>query len=163
MGIPVKPVGQLTVGSMRTEQGAALFRRLAATADVVIENFRPGTLERWGLGFADLLAINPRLVMLRVSAYGQTGPKSALPGFARIAQAYAGLSYLTGQPDTPPLIAGSTTRLNHNRRDYAARKYQGIMGTRRILGSSDREQERPPLYPMIGLRISGAIAGWRIE
>ena len=76
---------------------------------MVIENFRPGTMERWGLGFADLLAVNPKLVMLRVSAYGQTGPKSGLPGFARIAQAYAGLSYVTGQPDTPPLIAGSTT------------------------------------------------------
>ena len=95
--------------NLKDERGAELFRRLAATADVVIENFRPGTMERWGLGFADLLAVNPRLVMLRVSAYGQTGPKSALPGFARIAQAYAGLSYVTGQPDTPPLIAGSTT------------------------------------------------------
>ena len=95
--------------NLKNEKGAALFRRLAATADVVVENFRPGTLERWGLGFADLLAANPRLVMLRVSAYGQTGPKSGLPGFARIAQAYAGLSYVTGRPDTPPLIAGSTT------------------------------------------------------
>ena len=95
--------------NLKDGKGAALFRRLAATADVVIENFRPGTLERWGLGFADLLAANPRLVMLRVSAYGQTGPKSGLPGFARIAQAYAGLSYVTGRPDTPPLIAGSTT------------------------------------------------------
>ena len=95
--------------NLKDGKGAALFRRLAATADVVIENFRPGTMERWGLGFADLLAANPRLVMLRVSAYGQTGPKSGLPGFARIAQAYAGLSYVTGRPDTPPLIAGSTT------------------------------------------------------
>ena len=95
--------------NLKDERGAALFRRMAATADVVIENFRPGTMERWGLGFADLLAVNPKLVMLRVSAYGQTGPKSGLPGFARIAQAYAGLSYVTGQPDTPPLIAGSTT------------------------------------------------------
>ena len=95
--------------NLKDAQGAALFRRLSGTADVVIENFRPGTLERWGLGFADLLEVNPRLVMLRISAYGQTGPKSGLPGFARIAQAYAGLSYVTGQPDTPPLIAGSTT------------------------------------------------------
>ena len=72
--------------------GASLFRRLATTADVVIENFRPGTLERWGLAFADLLAINPRLVMLRVSAYGQTGPKSGLPRFARLAR-------VMGQPE----------------------------------------------------------------
>ena len=78
-------------------------------ADVVLENFRPGTLERWGLGYETLREINPALVMLRVSAYGQTGPKNTLPGFARIAQAYAGLSYITGTPETAPLIAGSTT------------------------------------------------------
>jgi len=94
---------------LRKPQGAELFRRMVKKADVVIENFRPGTLEKWGVGFADLLAINPALVMLRVSAYGEKGPKSHLPGFARIAQAYAGLTYLVGRPDTPPLIAGSTT------------------------------------------------------
>jgi succinyl-CoA:(S)-malate CoA-transferase subunit B len=94
---------------LQKARGAELFRRMVAKADVVIENFRPGTLEKWGLGFSDLLAINPGLVMLRISAYGETGPKSHLPGFARIAQAYAGLTYLVGQPDTPPLIAGSTT------------------------------------------------------
>jgi len=94
---------------LKHEEGKAIFRRMVERADVVVENFRPGTLEKWGLGFDELLAINPRLVMLRVSAYGQQGPKSHLPGFARIAQAYAGLSYITGQPDTPPLIAGSTT------------------------------------------------------
>ena len=94
---------------LRKPQGAELFRRMVKKADVVIENFRPGTLEKWGLGFTDLLAINPGLVMLRVSAYGEIGPKSHLPGFARIAQAYAGLTYLVGRPDTPPLIAGSTT------------------------------------------------------
>ena len=94
---------------LKHPRGAEMFKRLVADSDVVLENFRPGTLERWGLGFEALRAINPGLVMLRVSAYGQEGPKSHLPGFARIAQAYAGLSYLTGQPDTPPLIAGSTT------------------------------------------------------
>ena len=94
---------------LKLEKGKEIFRRMVAKADVVVENFRPGTLEKWGLGFDELLEINPKLVMLRVSAYGQTGPKSPLPGFARIAQAYAGLSYITGRPDTPPLIAGSTT------------------------------------------------------
>ncbi len=94
---------------LKLEAGAALFRRMVADADVVVENFRPGTLEKWGLGYDALKTINPGLVMLRVSAYGQTGPKNHLPGFARIAQAYAGLSYITGQPDTAPLIAGSTT------------------------------------------------------
>ncbi len=94
---------------LKRDKGKTIFKRMVAKADVVVENFRPGTLEKWGIGFDELLAINPRLVMLRVSAYGQTGPKSHLPGFARIAQAYAGLSYITGRPDTPPLIAGSTT------------------------------------------------------
>ncbi len=94
---------------LKKEKGADIFRKLVAKADVVVENFRPGTLEKWGLGFEALKAINKKLVMLRVSAYGQEGPKSHLPGFARIAQAYAGLSYITGTPDTPPLIAGSTT------------------------------------------------------
>ena len=94
---------------LKLEKGKEIFKRMVAGADVVVENFRPGTLEKWGLGFDELLAINPKLVMLRVSAYGQQGPKRHLPGFARIAQAYGGLSYITGQPDTPPLIAGSTT------------------------------------------------------
>ena len=129
--------------NLKDERGAALFRRLAATADVVIENFRPGTMERWGLGFTDLLAVNPRLVMLRVSAYGQTGPKSSLPGFARIAQAYAGLSYVTGQPDTPPLIAGSTTLA-----DYLSGLY-GAFGV--MLALRAREKTGRGQYIDIGL------------
>ncbi|MGC2856625.1 CaiB/BaiF CoA transferase family protein [Novispirillum sp. DQ9] len=90
-------------------EGAALFKRLAATADVVIENFRPGTLEKWGLGWDDLRAVNPRLVMLRVSGYGQTGPYRDRPGFARIAHAVGGLSYLAGMPGETPVTPGSTS------------------------------------------------------
>ena len=129
--------------NLKDERGAELFRRLAATSDVVVENFRPGTLERWGIGFADLLAVNPRLVMLRVSAYGQTGPKAGLPGFARIAQAYAGLSYVTGQPDTPPLIAGSTTLA-----DYLSGLY-GAFGV--MLALRARERTGRGQYIDIGL------------
>ncbi len=117
---------------LKHAKGAEMFRRLVADSDVVLENFRPGTLERWGLGFEALRAINPGLVMLRVSAYGQQGPKSHLPGFARIAQAYAGLSYLTGQPDTPPLIAGSTTLA-----DYLSGLY-GAYGVLLALRSRDQ-------------------------
>jgi succinyl-CoA:(S)-malate CoA-transferase subunit B len=94
---------------LRQPRGAGLFRRLVADADVVMENFRPGTLEKWGLGYEALKAVNPGVVLLRVSGYGQTGPKAQLPGFARIAHAYCGLTYLTGQQDTPPLMPGSTT------------------------------------------------------
>lgn len=117
---------------LRRESGADLFRKMVASADVVVENFRPGTLERWGIGFDDLSSINQGLVMLRISAYGQTGPKSALPGFARIAQAYAGLSYLTGLPHTPPLIAGSTTLA-----DYLSGLY-GAFGVMLALRARER-------------------------
>ncbi len=94
---------------LRTQQGAELFRELVKASDVVLENFRPGTLEKWGLGFEDLKKINPRLIMLRVSAYGQTGPKKHEPGFARIAHAFGGLSFLAGMPDGPPVVPGSTS------------------------------------------------------
>lgn len=94
---------------LRAPEGAALFRRLAAQADVVIENFRPGTMEKWGLGWDALRAVNPRLVMLRVSGYGQTGPYRNRPGFARIAHAVGGLSYLAGMPDETPVTPGSTS------------------------------------------------------
>ncbi|MBG0511024.1 CoA transferase [Agrobacterium sp. MOPV5] len=94
---------------LRTPKGADMFRSLVAESDVVLENFRPGTLEKWGLGYEDLRKINPKLVMLRVSAYGQTGPKKNEPGFARIAHAFGGLSFLAGMPDGPPVVPGSTS------------------------------------------------------
>jgi crotonobetainyl-CoA:carnitine CoA-transferase CaiB-like acyl-CoA transferase len=94
---------------LRTPRGAELFRALVATSDVVLENFRPGTLEKWGIGFEELTRINPKLIMLRVSAYGQTGPKRNEPGFARIAHAFGGLSFLAGEPGRPPVVPGSTS------------------------------------------------------
>lgn len=90
-------------------EGADLFLRLAAKSDVVLENFRPGTMEKWGLGFDDLVKVNPKIVMLRVSAYGQTGPMKSQPGFARIAHAFSGLAYLSGEPGRPPVVPGSTS------------------------------------------------------
>lgn len=95
--------------NLRSSEGAAMFRRLVAQSDVVLENFRPGTLEKWGLGFKTLIDINPRLIMLRVSAYGQTGPMKNEPGFARIAHAFGGLSFLAGNADGPPVVPGSTS------------------------------------------------------
>lgn len=94
---------------LRSKKGADLFRELVAKSDVVLENFRPGTLEKWGLGYEELRKINPRLIMLRVSAYGQTGPKHSEPGFARIAHAFGGLSYLAGEADGRPVVPGSTS------------------------------------------------------
>lgn len=87
-------------------RGQELARRLAARADVLVENFRPGTLERWGLGWDDLHRLNPRLVMVRISGYGQTGPLRDKPGFASIAESMAGLRYITGYPDLPPVRVG---------------------------------------------------------
>ena len=94
---------------LRTPEGADLLRRLVAQSDVVLENFRPGTLEKWGLGYEALTQINPKLVMLRISAYGQTGPLRDKPGFARIAHAFSGLAYLAGEPGRQPVVPGSTS------------------------------------------------------
>jgi crotonobetainyl-CoA:carnitine CoA-transferase CaiB-like acyl-CoA transferase len=94
---------------LRHPDGAEVFRDMVRQADVVLENFRPGTLERWGLGWEALHALNPRLVMLRVSGYGQDGPYRDRPGFARIAHAFSGLAYLAGEPGRLPVMPGSTS------------------------------------------------------
>ncbi|KUZ98632.1 CoA-transferase [Burkholderia ubonensis] len=91
---------------LRTPEGQDLIRRLVADADVLIENFRPGTLEGWGLGWDALSAINPGLIMLRVSGYGQTGPYRDRPGFGVIAEAMGGLRHLTGEPGRTPVRVG---------------------------------------------------------
>ncbi|KVD87664.1 CoA-transferase [Burkholderia ubonensis] len=91
---------------LRTPEGQDVIRRLAADADVLIENFRPGTLEGWGLGWDALSAINPGLIMLRVSGYGQTGPYRDRPGFGVIAEAMGGLRHLTGEPGRTPVRVG---------------------------------------------------------
>ena len=98
---------------LRKPEGVELFKKLVEQSDVVLENFRPGTLEKWGIGFEALSEINPRLVMLRISAYGQTGPKRGEPGFARIAHAFAGLSWLAGEADGPPVVPGSTSMADY--------------------------------------------------
>ena len=92
--------------NLKTEKGRRLVRSLVEKADVVIENFRPGVLEGWGLGWNDLSAINPGLVLVRISGYGQDGPYRDKPGFAAIAEAVGGLRYLMGYPDRAPVRAG---------------------------------------------------------
>jgi formyl-CoA transferase len=91
---------------LRTAQGQDLVRKLIATADVLIENFRPGTLERWGLSPEQLWKINPRLVVTRVTGFGQTGPYAARAGYGSIGEAMGGVRYVTGDPDRPPARAG---------------------------------------------------------
>lgn len=91
---------------LRQPEGQDVVRRLVADADILIENFRPGAMEKWGLGFEALHAINPRLIMLRVSGYGQTGPYRDRPGFGVIGEAMGGLRYLSGEPGRPPVRVG---------------------------------------------------------
>ncbi len=87
-----------------SDKGQELFKEMIKTTDVLIENFRTGTMEKWGLGWEDLKAINPRLVMIRVTGFGQTGPYKNRPGFGTIAEAFSGFAAITGDPDGPPTL-----------------------------------------------------------
>ncbi len=91
---------------LRQPEAQGVVRSLVQEVDVVVENFKPGTMEGWGLGWEDLKAINPRLVMLRVSGYGQTGPYRDLPGFGVIGEAMGGLRHLSGEPGRTPVRVG---------------------------------------------------------
>jgi crotonobetainyl-CoA:carnitine CoA-transferase CaiB-like acyl-CoA transferase len=91
---------------LREPEGQDIVRKLIAEADVLVENFRPGTLEGWGLGWQELHALNPKLVMLRVSGYGQTGPYRDRPGFGVVGEAMGGLRHLSGEPDRTPVRVG---------------------------------------------------------
>jgi len=90
--------------NISTDEGAAVFEDLVGEADLLIENFRPGTLERWNVGWERLSEVNDDLVMLRMSGFGQTGPYSERPGFGTLAEAMSGFAYLNGFPDSPPLL-----------------------------------------------------------
>jgi crotonobetainyl-CoA:carnitine CoA-transferase CaiB-like acyl-CoA transferase len=107
---------------LRTPEGQGLVRRLARTADVLVENFRPGSLEKWGLGPEVLRAENPRLIVTRVSGFGQTGPYAHRPGFGNIAEAMGGIRYITGFPDRPPVRVGMSLA------DHVAALY-AVIGT----------------------------------
>jgi formyl-CoA transferase len=92
--------------NLKDERAHGIVRDLVKDADILIENFRPGTLEKWGLGWNELSRVNPSLIMVRVSGYGQTGPYRERPGFAAIAESMGGLRYLVGYPDRPPVRVG---------------------------------------------------------
>ena len=116
---------------LKSPKGKEILEHLVRESDVLVENFRTGTLENWGIGWEHLHEINPRLVMLRVTGYGQTGPKARDPGFARIAHGFSGLSHLAGEADGPPLMPGSTTLA-----DYLSGTY-GALGVMMALRSLD--------------------------
>ncbi|MES2047533.1 MAG: CoA transferase [Pseudomonadota bacterium] len=92
--------------NMKTQEGQEIAQRLALDADIIVENYRPGVLEKWQLGFDDLSAINPATIMVRLSGYGQTGPMKDLPGFGAIAESMGGLRYVSGHADRPPVRVG---------------------------------------------------------
>ena len=89
--------------NLRKPEGQEIVRRLARDADIVIENFRPGTLEKWGLGYDALAPLNPGLIMVRLSGFGQTGPYRDQPGFGAIGESMGGMRHVTGFPDRPPV------------------------------------------------------------
>lgn len=97
---------RVVTANLREPEGQDLVRRLVAEADMLLENFRPGTMERWGLDYETLSEINPGLIMIRVSGYGQTGPYSGRAGYASIGEAMGGMRYLCGEPDRQPSRAG---------------------------------------------------------
>lgn len=117
---------------MRKSKGQEIVKKLVGISDVVVENFRPGTLERWNLGYEQLKEINPGLVMVRVTGYGQFGPYKDKPGFGRIAAAYGGLSNLAGYPDRPPVIPATASIP-----DYLTGVY-GALGAMMALHHRDR-------------------------
>jgi succinyl-CoA:(S)-malate CoA-transferase subunit B len=128
---------------LRKPDGVVLLKRLVEQSDVLVENFQPGTMERWGLGWDVLSAVNPRLIMVRISGYGQTGPYKDRPGFGRIGNAFGGLSFLAGYPDRAPVTPGSATIP-----DYMAGLY-GALGT--LLALQAREKTGRGQFIDIGL------------
>lgn len=92
--------------NMKDERAQAIARRLALEADIVIENYRPGVLEKWNIGYEQLKAINPALIMVRLSGYGQSGPMRDAPGFGAIGESMGGIRYVSGHPDRPPVRIG---------------------------------------------------------
>lgn len=117
---------------LRKPQGAAILKRLVVDCDIMVENFRPGTLERWGLGYETLKAVKEDLILVQISAYGQDGPYRNRPGFARIAHAFSGLAYLAGEAGGRPVMPGSTSLA-----DYISGLY-GALGA--LLAYTARER-----------------------
>ncbi len=116
---------------LRVNSGQSTLRELVRTADVVIENFRPGTLERWGLGWDELRAINPRLIMVRITGFGQDGPYRDRAGFGSVAEAMSGFRYLSGEPGRPPVRVGISL-------GDALAATQGFIGAMLALYARDR-------------------------
>ncbi len=121
--------------NLREAEGQEIIKKLTKKADVVLENFKPGTLERWGLGYEALKEINPSVILTRISGYGQTGPYREKAGFGSVAEAVGGLRYLTGYPDLPPVRVGIAIG------DMVAGLY-AVIGTLMALRVRDHDEEK---------------------
>ncbi|MEO3745418.1 CoA transferase [Plantactinospora sp. B5E13] len=135
--------------------GAEVLRRLVADADVLVENFRPGTLERWGIGPAELHAVNPRLVIARISGFGQVGPYARRPGFGTLAEAMSGFAAATGEPDGPPTLppfglADSVTALATAYAVMLALRSRDVTGAGQVVDLAIIE----PIMTMLGPQIT---------
>jgi formyl-CoA transferase len=133
---------------IRTAKGADIVRRLAAHADVLIENYRPGKLESWGLTPESLRADNPQLVIVRISGYGQTGPYRDRPGFGGVAEALGGLRFVTGYPDRPP------TRIGVSVGDSLAGLH-GVVGA--LMGLLSRQRQAPARGESVDVALHEAV------
>lgn len=133
--------------NMKDARGQEIAKRLALDADIIIENYRPGVLEKWGIGYEDLKAINPATIMVRLSGYGQTGPMKDLPGFGAIGESMGGMRYVSGHPDRPPVrigisigdslaalhgVIGAMMALRH--RDVTGGRWNGKTGEQCVAG-----------------------------
>lgn len=121
--------------NLREPEGQEIVKDLIGKVDVVLENFKPGTLERWGLGYEELQKVNPSVILTRISGYGQTGPYKEKPGFGSVAEAIGGLRFLTGYPDRPPVRAGIAIG------DMIAGLY-AVIGTLMALRARDEDPEK---------------------
>lgn len=121
--------------NLRDPEGQEIVKTLIEKVDVVLENFKPGTLEKWGLGFEEMQKINPSIILTRISGYGQTGPYKEKPGFGSVAEAIGGLRYLTGYPDLPPVRVGISLG------DMVAGLY-AVIGTLMSLRARDVDPEK---------------------
>ncbi len=133
--------------NMKDARGQEIARRLALEADIIIENYRPGVLEKWGVGYEDLKSINPATIMVRLSGYGQTGPMKDLPGFGAIGESMGGMRYVSGHADRPPVrigisigdsvaalhgVIGAMMALRH--RDVTGGRWNGKSGEQCVAG-----------------------------
>jgi formyl-CoA transferase len=151
--------------NLRTSEGQEIIRRLAAGADVLIENFRPGTMEKWGLGYDALSHDNPGLVMLRLSGFGQTGPYRDQAGFGAVGEAMGGIRHITGFPDRPPVrsnisigdalaamhgVIGVMMALHHRNRDGAGKGKGQVVDVALYEAVFNMMESTLPEYAMFG-------------